>query len=159
MELFSIDPETFEQELAHYDLRLHEVIRAYPPNCTYACKGADKRSPLACGIIISYGLLEPAVIGALPIPVVTMAFMVKPVRDKAGLILTQMVRDIPISTLHETADTPDLWYERTYKMRHPLNWLDLQRVGTKQAVMDQGTVRTQRVVDAEAVDKAQNKES
>lgn len=160
MELFTIDPETFEAELERYDLRLREVIRAYPPNRTYALKGADKRSHLSCGTIIGYGIKPAQIIGAPGIPVVTMAFLIKPVRDKNGYALSQTIMDIPVSSLRETSDTPELWYERTYKMRHPLTWLDLQRIGTKQAVMDQqGAVKTGRVADVEAVDAAKNKES
>ena len=162
MELFTIDPDTFEEELGRYDLRLREVIRAYPPNCTYALKGSDKKSPFACGVIISYGLKEReiALVGAPPIPVVTMAFLCKPHRDKGGFMLTSLVSDIPASSLRETSDTPDAWYERTYKMRHPLGWMDMQRIGTKQMVMDQaGAVRRSRVADVEAVDAEKGKES
>lgn len=160
MELFTIEPDTFEAELERYDLRIREVIRAYPPNCSYMIKGADKRANLSCGIIIGYGITEPKIIGAPGIPVVTMAFLIKPVRSKGGFALTQTLVDVPASRLHETTDTPELWYERTYKMRHPCTWMDLLRVGTKQMVMAQeGAVKRTRVADVEAVDAEASKES
>lgn len=163
MELFTLDPDAFEEELQNYDLRLREPIRAHPPNLTYRVKGGTKDGPLACGVIIGYGLAAPsglALAGAPPTPVARMAFLIKPVRDKNGFALTQVVSDVPLVALQETFDTPELWYEKTYHMRHPLNWMDMLRVGTKQMLMkQQGAVLHGRVADVDAVAAEAGKES
>lgn len=160
MELFTIAPDAFEAELLNYDLRLRDTIRAFPPNCTYSVKGSHNQSPMHCGIIVGYGLMEPKIISGNAIPCVTMAFLIKPTRDQGGFALSQTISEIPVATLQETALTPESWYERVYKMRHPLTWMDLLRLGTKRLLMDQeGAVRKGHVAEPEAVAAEAGKES
>lgn len=160
MELFTIAPDAFEAELLNYDLRLRDTIRAFPPNRTYSVKGSHNQSPMHCGVIVGYGLMEPKIIGGNAIPCVTMAFLIKPTRDQGGFALSQTISEIPVATLQETVLTPESWYEKVYKMRHPLTWMDLLRLGTKRLLMDQeGAVRKARVAEPEAVAAEAGKES